>query len=158
MMKKPFTTGQWLDFAVTQFEKADLFFGHGTDNAWDEAVTLVLHVLQLPHRVSRDILATTPTPQQQQHIRDLILQRVTTRKQLPYLTHEAYFAGLSFYVDERVLIPRSPIAELIQTQFTPWIQPENVHHILDMCTGSACIAIACAKAFPRAQVDASDID
>lgn len=152
------TLGDILNYAANEFERAQLYFGHGTDNAWDEAVALALHVFKLPHTVSRDVLTMPLQAAQKQTMLDLIQQRITTRKPLAYLIHEAYFCGLPFYVDEHVLIPRSPIAELIQTQFTPWIDPDKVKNIIDIGTGSGCIAIACALAFPHAQVDAVDID
>jgi ribosomal protein L3 glutamine methyltransferase len=151
------TIRDYIRWAISRFNEAALFYGHGTDNALDEAVALILHTLHLPHDTHASLFDARLTKSEKELLSNLIHQRTTERIPVPYLTHEAWFAGLPFYVDERVLIPRSPIAELIQNQFQPWIDPERVHHILDLCTGSACIAIACAQAFPDAIVDASDI-
>lgn len=151
------TIRDFIRYAISQFNAAGLYYGHGTDNAWDEAVALVLHTLHLPPQVDQRILDAHLLPSEQQQLLSLIQTRVTKRIPLAYLTHEAWFAGLPFYVDERVLVPRSPFAELIEKSFQPWIDPDEVHDILDLCTGSGCIAIACAKAFPDATVDASDI-
>lgn len=151
------TIRDFIRYATSQFNEAGLFYGHGTDNAWDEAVALVLHTLHLQHAINPMVLDAHLTQGEQKTIAELIAKRVRERIPVPYLTHEAWFSGLSFYVDERVLIPRSPIAELIENHFKPWVNLSNVHHILDLCTGSGCIAIACANAFPDSQVDASDI-
>ena len=151
------TIRDYIRFATTCFNKVGLYYGHGTDNAWDEAIALVLHTLHLPHDINPTVLDAHLIKDEQLKLTDIIEQRVTKRIPVPYLTHEAWFSGLPFYVDERVLIPRSPIAELIENHFEPWIIPGEVHDILDLCTGSGCIAIACAKAFPDAQVDASDL-
>lgn len=151
------TIRDFIRYATSQFSAAGLFFGHGTDNAWDEATSLVLHTLHLPHDISPTILDANLIQEEKSQLFQLIEKRVIKRVPIPYLTHEAWFSGLSFYVDERVLIPRSPIAELIQNHFEPWINASRVNTILDLCTGSGCIAIACAKAFPHANVDASDI-
>lgn len=150
------TIRDFIRFATTRFNEAGLYYGHGTDNAWDEAISLVLHALHLPQNINPSVLEANLIAEEQNKLIDLITKRVEQRIPVPYLTHEAWFCGLTFYVDERVLIPRSPIAELIQNQFQPWIN-EDVYDILDLCTGSGCIAIACAKAFPDANVDASDI-
>lgn len=144
-------------FAASAFNANGLYFGHGTDNAWDEAVTLVLHTLHLPASILPEVIDARLTQDEKSAIFNLIDQRVTKRIPLAYLTHEAWFADLPFYVDERVLVPRSPIAELITNHFRPWINIDNVTQILDLCTGSACIAIACAKNFPTVEVDAADI-
>lgn len=151
------TVEEFLHFATKSFKKAKLYFGHGTDNAWDEAVALILHCLNLPPGTGREILNRILSPAEKKTILTLIQKRCDTRTPLPYLLHEAYFGPLKFYVDERVLIPRSPMAELIENKFEPWIPPQKVHKILDLCTGSGCIAIACAASFPQAEVDASDI-
>jgi len=147
-----------LRFATSQFNAAELYYGHGTDNAWDEAYALVIRGLHLPFELSSQITEARLTQDERQKLLDLIQQRVEKRLPVPYLINEAWFAGLPFYVDERVLIPRSPIAELIEQQFTPWVKPEEVEAILDLCTGSGCIAIACATVFPEAEVDAVDLD
>lgn len=151
------TIRDFLRYATSRFNQAGLYFGHGTDNAWDEAAALVMHTLHLPHDISHQVLDARLVTEERTRLLELIHQRVDKRVPLAYLTNEAWFSGLSFYVDERVLIPRSPIAELIERHFQPWAQPDKIHEILDLCTGSGCIAIALAKAFPDAMVDASDI-
>jgi ribosomal protein L3 glutamine methyltransferase len=138
--------------------RAKVFFGHGTENARDEAAALVYFVMRLPHDAPPRVLRRRATAAQLASIDALLERRIAGRVPLPYLTHEAWFAGLRFYVDERVLIPRSPFAELIEQQFSPWIDPGRVKHVLDLGTGSGCIALAIARAFPRARVDAVDID
>jgi ribosomal protein L3 glutamine methyltransferase len=151
------TIRDFIRFAASCFGAAGLFYGHGTDNAWDEAVALVLHTLHLPRNITPQVLDANLIKDEQLKVFAMIDKRVTQKIPVPYLINEAWFAGLPFYVDERVLIPRSAIAELIENQFTPWIEHDAVHDILDLCTGSGCIAIACAKFFPSAQIDASDI-
>lgn len=146
----------YLRYAMSAFQEAGLYYGHGTDNAWDEAVALTLHTLHLPHDINPAILHARLLPHEREKLAHLIHERVHKRIPVPYLTHEAWFAGLSFYIDERVLIPRSPIAELIQKQFEPWLDTPP-QQILDLCTGSGCIAIACAKTFPESHIDASDV-
>jgi ribosomal protein L3 glutamine methyltransferase len=118
----------------------------------------VYFVMRLPHDAPPGVLKKPVTAAQSARVDALLERRITGRVPLPYLTHEAWFAGLRFYVDERVLIPRSPFAELLEQQFAPWIDARRVEHILDLGTGSGCIALAAAKAFPRAHVDAVDID
>jgi len=152
-----------LDFvrwSVSRFVDADLFFGHGTDNPWDEAVSLVFHALHIPHElteVTGDGLFNARLTRSEKHkVAELVLKRVQTRLPLPYITHQAWFAQLPFYVDERVLIPRSPFAEMIADKFEPYISSEPTR-ILDMCTGGGCIAIALAMAYENAVVDAVDI-
>lgn len=144
-------------WAVSRFNEAGLYYGHGTENAWDEAVALIFHTLHLTHDLYPTVLDARITPPERDAVEKLIARRVAERIPVPYLTHEAWFAGLPYYVDERVLVPRSPIAEMIEGEFMPWTEGNEVHNILDLCTGSGCIAIACAKAFPHAIVDASDI-
>jgi ribosomal protein L3 glutamine methyltransferase len=133
-----------------------VFYGHGTDNAVDEAAALVFHALNLSHGAaaaySKRVTATA-----QQRAETLLSRRIDERIPAVYLTNETWFAGLPFHVDPRVLIPRSALAELIERQFTPWIDPARVRRVLDMGTGSGCIAVASAIAFPRAHVDAVDI-
>lgn len=151
------TIRDYIRWSISRFNESALFYGHGTHNALDEALALILHTLHLPNDTHPSLFDARLTKAEKEQLNQLIHRRIAERIPLPYLTHEAWFATLPFYVDERVLIPRSPIAELIQNQFQPWIDPDNVHTILDLCTGSGCIAIACASAFPDAIVDASDI-
>jgi ribosomal protein L3 glutamine methyltransferase len=143
--------------AEQQFLENDLFYGHGTDNPLDEAVYLVFCTLDINFDCD-DTVLDIPVPDEKQiEVLDLIDKRITTRKPAAYLVNRAWFNGYPFFVDERVLIPRSPIAELIQRQFSPWIAEADVFNVLDIGTGCGCIAIACAMAFPQAGIDAVDI-
>lgn len=151
------TPRQLIDWTEQQFVQSDLYYGHGADNALDEAAYLVLGALDLPFDVSPDKLKVKITETEQQRIKRLVDERISSRKPTAYLLNEAWFADLPFYVDERVLVPRSPIAELVRDRFSPWIKAPDVTRILDLGTGSGCIAIACALAFPAAIVDATDI-
>ena len=144
-------------WGTSQFNAAELSFAQGMPTAIDEAVYLCLSALHLPPDFSVEYFDCVLTVDERLHVLNLFQQRIEERKPSAYITNEAWFSGLSFYVDERVLIPRSPMAEIIQQQFSLWISADQVNNILDLCTGSACIAIACAYAFEQAQVDASDI-
>ena len=146
-----------IQWGADRFDQAGLVFGHGTDNALDEAAALVLHTLQIGYDQPDALLDQPISSVDRQRIVQLLEQRISSRKPAAYLLKEAWFAGMPFYVDERVLVPRSPIAELIEARFAPWIDPEQVGRVLDMCTGSGCIGIACAQAFPDATVDLSDL-
>jgi ribosomal protein L3 glutamine methyltransferase len=151
------TIRDFIRYATSRFNAAKVHYGHGTDNGWDEAIALILPALSLPHSIHSTVLDARLVAKERAQLLELIECRITTRLPAPYLTQEAWFAHMPFYVDQRVLIPRSSIAELIENQFQPWIDVESIQHILDLCTGSACIAIACAKTFPHALVDASDL-
>jgi len=150
------TVRDFIRYAVTHFNQANLVYGHGTDNGWDEAVNLVLSALHLPPDIDNNVLDARLTVAEKGRLAEKIKRRVEERVPVPYLVNEAWFAGLNFYVDERVIIPRSPIAELLEDELSPWVEAENVQNILDMCTGSGCIAISAALTFPEALVDAVD--
>jgi ribosomal protein L3 glutamine methyltransferase len=139
------------------FERAGLAYGHGTDNAIDEAAALVFHALDLDHAQAEAAYATRPDAGGVARVLALFDERIERRVPAAYLMGRMWFAGLEFEVDSRVIVPRSPFAELIHAEFRPWIEPERVRRILDIGTGSGCIAIACAVAFPNAQVDAVDV-
>ncbi|TMP27370.1 50S ribosomal protein L3 N(5)-glutamine methyltransferase [Pseudoalteromonas rubra] len=152
------TIQDWLRWTASQFAGNGVFFGHGTDNPWDEAVSLVLPLLNLPVDAPKELTSARLTHSEKVRLVEYLRLRIDERVPVAYLTNQAWFSGLPFYVDERVLVPRSPFAELIEAQFRPWLaSPEKVTRILDMCTGSGCIAITLAKAFEQAQVDAVDI-
>ena len=146
----------YLRWAYSCFNRADVFYGHGQDNGWDEALQLVLSALHLPLDVPDDLFDGRLALSEKQAIIHLIKERLGRRVPVAYLTNSAWFCGLEFYVDERVLIPRSPIGELIQQGFGGLLK-NSPKRILDMCTGSGCIAIACAEQFPNAEVDAVDL-
>ncbi|MDH2925400.1 [LSU ribosomal protein L3P]-glutamine N5-methyltransferase [Nicoletella semolina] len=143
-------------WAYSYFNASDLYYGHGHDNAWDEANQLVLSALALPVDVPESLYTSRLTLAEKKRIIAMVEQRLGLRKPVAYLTHSAWFSGLEFYVDERVIVPRSPIGELIQQGFTGILRSEP-KRILDMCTGSGCIAIACAERFPNAEIDAVDL-
>lgn len=147
----------YIRFAMSQFGEHRVFFGHGTDNAWDEATQLVLAAVHLPWNTNPAVLDSRLAESEKERVLDFIKLRAVARKPLPYITKESWFCQLPFFVDERVLIPRSPIAELIQVEFSPWLREGPVARVLDLCTGSGCIGIACAYAFPDAEVDLADI-
>ncbi len=151
------TVGAAIERCAASLARARVFFGHGTDNARDEAAELVFFAAGLAHESGAAAYGKSLTARQRRRIGELLRRRTRMRIPLPYLTKRAFFAGLEFYVDERVLVPRSPIAELVRLRFAPWIDASRVRRILDIGTGSGAIAIACAKAFPRARVDALDI-
>ncbi|MDJ0711465.1 MAG: 50S ribosomal protein L3 N(5)-glutamine methyltransferase [Woeseiaceae bacterium] len=142
---------------AARFEEAGLDFGHGTDNAIDEAAWLVFATLGLSHDDVPHVYAEPVVRDAAATVAALAKRRVEERIPLAYLVNQAFFAGLEFYVDERVLVPRSPFAELILARFAPWVEPQDVRRAVDLGTGSGCIAIATACAFPEAEVDAVDI-
>jgi ribosomal protein L3 glutamine methyltransferase len=147
-----------LRYAVTRFNTAGLFFGHGTTNAFDEAAYLMLHTLKLPLDKLDPFLDARLLPQEIDTLMDVIERRASERVPASYITNEAWLGDYRFYVDERVIVPRSFIAELIPGQFAPWVSdPESVTNILELCTGSGCLPVMLADAFPNAQVDAVDL-
>ena len=152
------TVSDLLRFAVSRFNQANLFFGHGTTNAYDEAAYLILHTLHLPLDRLEPFLDARLLPEEVDAVVEILRRRVEERLPAPYLTHEAWLGDLRFYVDERVIVPRSFIAELLREHLQPWVEdPEAITSGLDMCTGSGCLAILMALTFPNALIDAVDL-
>ena len=152
------TPRDWLRWAVSRFNEAKLFYGHGTDNAYDEAVWLILHTLHLPNDRLEPFLDARLTRTERLAVLNILEQRLVRRLPAAYLTQEAWLGPYRFYVDERVIVPRSYFAELLADQMAPWItDPDHIHTALDLCTGSGCLAILMAEAFPAAAIDAVDI-
>ena len=150
------TIRDFLRWAASEFIAAKLYYGHGTDNPWDEAEQLVLHAIHLAPPLGDEWLSARLTRGERERVVANIRRRIQERIPAAYITGQAWFAGLPYVVDERVLVPRSPISELIEKRFAPWLVNEP-QQILDLCTGSGCIGIACAHAFPEAYVQLSDI-
>lgn len=152
------TVRDFIRYAVSRFNAAALFFGHGNDNAWDEAVYLTLHTLSLPLDRLEPFLDARLLPSERDALLDIYRRRCEERLPAAYLTNEAWLGEHRFYIDERVIVPRSFIAELLQEQLTPWVEdPWSIESALDLCTGSGCLAILTALAFPEARVDAVDL-
>jgi ribosomal protein L3 glutamine methyltransferase len=152
------TLRDFLRFAVSRFNQAGLFFGHGSNDAYDEAAYMILHTLHLPLDKLEPFLDARLTDSERAEVMDIIHRRVEKRIPAAYLTHQAMLGDFSFYVDERVIVPRSFIAELLFDKLSPWIaEPEAVGSVLDLCTGSGCLAIIAAHVFPNSSVDAVDI-
>jgi ribosomal protein L3 glutamine methyltransferase len=152
------TIRDWLRYAVSRFEEARIFYGHGTDNAYDEAAWLVLAALHLPHDTLENFLDAVITEPERRNLAHLIERRVTERIPTAYLVREAWLKGFKFYVDERVIVPRSFIAELLENGLSPWVEyPELIQSAADLCTGSGCLGILLADAFPEADIDVVDI-
>ncbi len=152
------TLRDWLRFAISRFNEAGLFYGHGTSEAYDEAAYLILHTLHLPLDRLDPFLDARLMPFEAERVADILERRIKERLPAPYLTHEAWLQGYRFYVDERVLVPRSFLAPMILEQLQPWLpEPEGVGRALDLCTGSGCLAILLTEAFPAAEVDAVDL-
>ncbi|HEX8987935.1 MAG TPA: 50S ribosomal protein L3 N(5)-glutamine methyltransferase [Rhodocyclaceae bacterium] len=152
------TVRDWLRWGVSRFNEAKLFFGHGTDNAYDEAAWLILHALHLPPDRLEPFLEARLAHAERLAVLNLLQQRISRRVPAAYLTREAWLGDFRFYVDERVIVPRSYFAELLAEGFSPWVDdPDDVEDALDLCTGSGCLAILMAHAFPYAKVDAADV-
>ena len=151
------TVGALIERCARVMTKAKVFFGHGTDSARDEAAELVFFAAGIDHALGASAYTAKVAARTVTRIEALLKRRIEERLPLPYLTHRAFFAGLELFVDERVLVPRSPIAELVLEKFAPWIEARRVRRIVDVGTGSGAIALACARAFPKARVDALDI-
>jgi ribosomal protein L3 glutamine methyltransferase len=151
------TVDGWLRDTERRLKAARVSYGHGTTNAWDEAAWLVLHALKLPLNTLEPHLERALTAAEVRRVTALVDERIRTRKPAAYLTHEAWLGEYSFYVDERVIVPRSYIAELLRDDLAPWVIPRRVRSALDLCTGSGCLAILAALTFPRARVDGSDV-
>lgn len=151
------TVRDFIRWTCSLLNEHKVYLGHGNINAWDEAVQLVMAGVYLSWNSDKTVLDARLMTSEKARVISFVRQRVEARKPLPYITNEAWFMGMPFYVDERVLIPRSPIAQLIETEFSPFLREGLVERVLDLCTGSGCIGIACAYAFEEAQVDLVDI-
>ena len=152
------TVGDCLRWAQTCFEQAELYYGHGTDNLWDEALHLVFGTLQLALNSDASILDCQLSEQEKSAVIRNVQRRIDERIPVPYLTGRAWFAGLEFRIDRRALIPRSPIAELIEREFRPWYAGQGIERVLDLCCGSGCIGLAVATWLPQVRADLADID
>ncbi|WP_448247416.1 50S ribosomal protein L3 N(5)-glutamine methyltransferase [Thalassotalea agariperforans] len=153
-----FTVADFVRYGASQFNQAELFFGHGTNNAWHEAIVLVMFALALPDEMYDDAKQCRLTDEEKDDVLAIFTARIEQGVPAAYITNFAKFAGLPFYVDERVLVPRSPIGEYIEQRFSPMFDEQrSVNRILDLCTGSGCIALACAHYFPEAEIDAIDL-
>lgn len=146
----------FIRYSFTELAQSEVFYGHGTDNAWDEAMSLVYDLLALPVDIDQSLLRCQLTETEKHRLCDGLDKRINQRIPLAYITQKTRFAGIDFYIDERALIPRSPVAELIESHFTPWLS-EPPTRILDMCTGGGCIALAAAIHMPEAEVVGVDI-
>ena len=155
--RRVLTVGALIARGAARLARARVFFGHGTDKAHDESAALVLHALGLPHSGSAALYRRRVGRLAEQRVRQLLTRRIRERIPAGYLTGVTWFAGARIEIDPRVLIPRSPMAELIERRFAPWIEPDRVRRVLDLGTGSGCIAITCARVLPHARVDAVDI-
>ena len=156
--KELVTLRDWLRYSVSRFNEAGLHFGHGSSDAYDEAAYLILSTLNLPLDHLDPFLDARLLPSEIKALSEIIERRVNERLPAPYLTKEAWLQGFRFHVDERVIVPRSFLAPLILERFLPWVmEPERIMNTLDLCTGSGCLAILLAHAFPHAHVDAADI-
>jgi ribosomal protein L3 glutamine methyltransferase len=151
------TIQDFIRWGASRFNAEGLFFGHGTDNALDESAELVLYALHLPPDLPATYRECHLSFPERVTVCELLERRMSDRKPAAYLTNRAWFAGLEFYVDENVMVPRSPLAELVEAGFDPWIEPEGAGRILDLCAGSGCIGIACAVYLPDAEVDLAEI-
>lgn len=152
------TIRDWIRYSVSRLEQSEVFFGHGTSNAYDESVWLVMSALHLPLDTLDNFLDAKVLPQEAKHLQHLIQRRVSERIPTAYLLREAWLRGFKFYVDERVIVPRSFIAELLDNSLQPWVEyPELISSAVDICTGSGCLGILLAHAFPDAQIDVVDI-
>ncbi len=152
------TLRDWLRWAVSRFTEAKLYFGHGCDNAYDEAIWLILHTLHLPHDRLGPFLDARLTQEERRNVHDILHQRIAKRLPAAYLTKEAWLGHYRFHVDARVIVPRSYFANVLEENFAPWIEdPEHIGSALDMCTGSGCLAILMAMTFPNATIDAIDL-
>lgn len=151
------TIQDWIRFAASEFDRNELYFGHGTDNPWDEAVLLVTASLSLPADLNLQYGTCRIIDVEKQLIAERLARRINERIPVAYIINQAWFCGLPFYVDERVLVPRSPLAEMINGRISPWMDGREAHRILDLCCGSGCIGIAALQAFPDAQLDLADL-
>jgi ribosomal protein L3 glutamine methyltransferase len=152
------TVRDWLRYAVSRFNHAGLVFGHGNTEAFDEAAYLILHTLHLPIDRLDPFLDARLLPYERERLAQILERRIQERVPAAYLTHEAWLQGYRFFVDERVIVPRSFLAPMILAHFQPWLEaPERVHKALDLCTGCGCLAILLAESFPEAEVDAVDL-
>lgn len=152
-----YTLRDYLRWTLSEMQRSSVYFGHGHVNAWDEALQLVFNAVDLPWDSPLELLDSRLLPHERKQLESYIHQRCIERRPLPYITGEAWFMGMAFNVDERVLIPRSPIAQLIEEGFQPWLGEQDIERVLDLCTGSGCIGIACASIFDQAEVDLVDL-